>query len=98
MVKRPWLIVSSKSFVGFWKSGLSSTCPPVFSWLFGGCQIKHGSAKQTINRVFFPGLGLNEQRPILVRLRLVAGDILPPKFIRAFGVLDNELAIHYGPD
>src|SRR6266542_6001057 len=68
------------------------------SQLLDSRQIEHGSAEQAINRVFLPRLCLNEQRPILVRLHLVAGDILLPEFIRALGVLDNELAVHDGPD
>src|SRR5258705_6049547 len=82
----------------FWLGGLSPARRTAFGQLFDGCQIDHGFAEQTINWVFLPSLRLDEQRPILVRLHLVAGDILLPKFIRALGVLDDELAVHDGPD
>src|SRR6266480_2434448 len=82
----------------FWAGGLSPARRAISGRLFDGCEIDHGFTEQTINWVFLPSLRLDEQRPILVRFHLVAGDILLPKFIRALGVLDNELAVHDGPD
>src|SRR5438874_2374719 len=113
MVKRPLLIASSKSFVGFLKiadvralpmetfapaAKLSSGRRSMLGWLLDTRQVEDRLAEQAVNRIRLPGFGLDEQRPILVRLDFVSGHVFLPKFGGASSVLDDELAIHDGPN